>query len=111
MRGDLFEEFCTCFGDADTVIVTDIYAAGEPPIKGYNRDTLIKGIKARGHKHVLPLEDAKLLPNLIAALAKPNDYVVCLGAGDITTWATVLPAALEDLSNTENKISISGKCA
>lgn len=108
---DLFEEFCTCFGDADTVIVTDIYAAGEPPIEGYNRDTLIKGIKARGHKHVLPLDDAKLLPNLIAALAKPNDYVVCLGAGDITTWATVLPAALEDLSNTENKISISGKCA
>ena len=51
---DLFDEFCTCFSNADTVIVSDIYAAGEPPIEGYNRDTLIEGIRGRGHKHVSP---------------------------------------------------------
>ena len=108
---DLFDEFCTCFHDADTVIVTDIYAAGEPPLDGYNRDTLIEGIKARGHKHVLPLETPNSLPKLISAVAQPKDYVVCLGAGDITTWAKGLLTALTDLPDYENRTSKSGGCA
>jgi UDP-N-acetylmuramate-alanine ligase len=39
----LFEEFCTCFNDADRVIVADVYAAGEAPIEGVNRDRLVEG--------------------------------------------------------------------
>ncbi|MEC8087900.1 MAG: UDP-N-acetylmuramate--L-alanine ligase [Pseudomonadota bacterium] len=105
---DLFDEFCTCFEDADIVIVTDIYAAGETPIDGYNRDTLIEGIKARGHKHVLPLKTPDSLPNLITAIAQPKDYVVCLGAGDITTWAKSLPAALIGLSDNKNRTPTPG---
>ncbi|MEC8463573.1 MAG: cyanophycin synthetase, partial [Pseudomonadota bacterium] len=105
---DLFDEFCTCFEDADIVIVTDIYAAGETPIDGYNRDTLIEGIKARGHKHVLPLKTPDSLPNLIAAVAQPKDYVVCLGAGDITAWAKSLPAALISLSDNKNRTPTPG---
>ena len=105
---DLFDEFCTCFEDADIVIVTDIYAAGETPIDGYNRDTLIEGIKARGHKHVLPLKTPDSLPNLITAVAQPKDYVVCLGAGDITTWAKSLPAALIGLSDNKNRTPTPG---
>ena len=79
---DLFGEFCTCFNDADTVIVTDIYAAGEP-LDGYDRDALIKGLLSRGHRDVLALETAEALPGLIAELAEPEDFVVCLGAGNI----------------------------
>ena len=91
---DLFDEFCTCFNDADTVIVADIYAAGEAPMPGIDRDALVDGIRARGHRHVVPLEDADSLASLVADLAKPNDFVICLGAGNITAWANDLPAAL-----------------
>ena len=91
---DLFDEFCTCFNDADTVIVADIYAAGEAPMPGIDRDALVDGIRARGHRHVVPLDDANSLASLVADLAKPNDFVICLGAGNITAWANDLPAAL-----------------
>ncbi len=91
---DLFDEFCTCFNDADTVIVADIYAAGEAPMPGIDRDALVDGIRAWGHRHVVPLEDADSLASLVADLAKPDDFVICLGAGNITAWANDLPAAL-----------------
>ena len=91
---DLFDEFCTCFNDADTVIVADIYAAGEAPMPGIDRDALVDGIRARGHRHVVPLDDADSLASLVADLAKPDDFVICLGAGNITAWANDLPAAL-----------------
>jgi UDP-N-acetylmuramate--alanine ligase len=91
---DLFDEFCTCFNDADTVIVADIYAAGEAPMPGIDRDALVEGLRSRGHRHVLPLNDADSLPGMIAEIAKPDDFVVCLGAGNITAWANDLPAAL-----------------
>ena len=48
----LFEQFCTCFNDADAVIVAHVYAAGEAPIAGVDRDTLVAGMRARGHRHV-----------------------------------------------------------
>ena len=91
---DLFDDFCTCFNDADTVIVADIYPAGETPIPGIDRDALVDGIRARGHRHVLALPDADALPSLVAGLARPDDFVICLGAGSITAWANDLPAAL-----------------
>ena len=90
----LFDEFCTCFNDADMVVVADIYPAGEEPVPGIDRDALVDGLRACGHRHVLPLENASSLPTLIADLAHPNDFVVCLGAGSITTWANDLPNAL-----------------
>lgn len=92
---DLFDEFCTCFNDADTVIVADIYTAGETPIEGIDRDALVAGMRARGHRHVVALEKPEDLPGLVAEIAKPDDFVVCLGAGSITNWANDLPAALE----------------
>ena len=105
---DLFGEFCTCFNDADTVIVTDIYAAGEPPLDGYDRDALIEGLRSRGHRDVLALETAEALPGLIAQLAEPEDFVVCLGAGNITAWANDLPGALSELWNVGNTAASSG---
>jgi len=94
---DLFSEFCGCFNDADTVIVADVYPAGEAPIPGADRDGLVEGLRRFGHRHALALDSATALPRVIAAEAKPGDLVVCLGAGDITTWAYALPGQLEAL--------------
>ena len=93
----LFEEFCTCFNDADVVVVADVYAAGETPQAGIGRDALVEGLRLRGHKHVLPLSGPEALAPLIRDLAAAGDFVVCLGAGNITTWAQALPGDLESL--------------
>jgi UDP-N-acetylmuramate--alanine ligase len=94
---DLFNDFCTCFNDADTVIVADVYPAGEQPIPGVDRNALIDGLRARGHRHVLPLETPEDLAKIIAAEAEPGDMVVCLGAGSISGWANALPEQLAAL--------------
>ncbi len=91
---DLFEDFCTCFNDADTVIVADVYSAGEKPINGIDRDNLINGLRSHGHRDVLPLKDGDSLSYLIKDIAKDGDLVICLGAGNITTWANDLPERL-----------------
>jgi len=93
---NLFEEFCTCFNDADTVIVADVYAAGEQPIEGANKDALVAGLKARGHRHVIALPSEAELADIIAETAISGDVVVCLGAGSITGWANALPEALAE---------------
>ena len=91
---DLFEQFCTCFNDADAVIVAPVYPAGKSPIPGADRDALVTGLRAHGHKQAIPLEAPEKLAPLVKSLAKPGDYVVCLGAGSITQWAYALPAEL-----------------
>ena len=92
---DLMSEFSSCFNDADTVIVADVYTAGEAPIEGINRDGLIEGLKRFGHRRALPLDTPADLPALIAEEARSGDLVVFLGAGDITSWAYALPGQLE----------------
>ncbi len=91
----LFDDFCTCFNDADAVIVADVYAAGEAPIEGADKNALARGLAACGHKNVAALPSREGLAALVAAQAQPGDYVICLGAGDITKWAYALPAELE----------------
>jgi len=90
----LMEEFSTCFSDADAVFVADVYAAGETPIEGVDKDALVEGIRRFGHRSVQPLESVEALPGVIAAEAKAGDLVVLLGAGDITQWAYALPGQL-----------------
>ena len=94
---NLFEDFCTCFNDADIVIVADVYSAGEPPIENVNRDSLVEGLRLRGHRNVIALSSPDLLPRIVRDLARPGDMVVCLGAGSITNWANALPAELAEL--------------
>jgi UDP-N-acetylmuramate--alanine ligase len=94
---DLFEDFCTGFNDADTVVVANVHAAGEAAIEGFDRDALVAGLTARGHRRVLPLDDPEDLPALIAGEAASGDMVVCLGAGTITAWANALPERLAPL--------------
>jgi UDP-N-acetylmuramate--alanine ligase len=97
----LFEEFCTCFNDADMVFVADIYPAGEAPIEGVTRDAIVAGLIEHGHRNVRALADPGDLAPLTAELALPGDMVVCLGAGSITAWANSLPGALAALENRE----------
>ena len=92
---DLFADFCACFNDADVAVVADVYAAGEQPIEGVNREALVEGLRRYGHRRALPLEAPGDLARLIAEEARPGDVVVCLGAGDITAWAYALPGELE----------------
>ena len=96
---DLFEQFCTCFNDADAVVVADVYPAGEQPIEGADRDHLVEGLRARGHRQALALPSAEALPGLILELAEAGDLVVCLGAGNITAWANALPGELQKLQS------------
>jgi len=93
----LFEDFCTCFNDADRVVVAEVYAAGEAPIEGASRDHLVEGLIGHGHRHVTALTDPSGLAGMIDAMAAPGDLVVCLGAGNITQWAQALPGELAEL--------------
>jgi UDP-N-acetylmuramate--alanine ligase len=94
----LFNDFCKTFNDADSVIIADVYAAGEQPIKGATRDALVEGLIAHGHRDVQALQSPAQLAPMIAKLAQPGDYVICLGAGTISGWAYALPNELEALA-------------
>ncbi len=91
----LFSDFASCFNDADVVVIAETYAAGETPIEGADRDSLVAAIKARGHRLVLPLAGPEQIAGIVREHAKPGDYVVFLGAGNITLWAYALPGELE----------------
>ena len=93
----LFAEFCTCMNDAGTVIIADVYAAGEAPIEGFDRDGLVDGLRASGHRSVVPLPGPEHLAEMVHAIARPGDFVICLGAGNITAWAQALPEQLGQL--------------
>jgi UDP-N-acetylmuramate--alanine ligase len=95
---DLFDDFAACFNDADTVIVAPVYAAGEQPIPGVTHEELAARIRARGHRDARVLDKPEDLAALIASRAEKGDYVVCLGAGNITQWAISLPAELGALT-------------
>jgi len=92
---NLFDDFCACFEKADEVIITDVYAAGEEPIAGISRDALVAGIQKTGKKNVHALNGPQDLAGLVQKIARSGDFVICLGAGNITQWAQALPKELE----------------
>ena len=92
---DLMDDFCSCFNDADSVIIADVYEAGEKPIEGADKDHLVAGIQERGHKHVQALGAVEHLADMVANIAEDGDYVICLGAGNISAWAYDLPEQLD----------------
>jgi len=93
----LFDGFCQCFRDADTVLITPVYAAGEAP-NGFDRDKLVEGVRGTGHGHVYPVENEETLARTVAAIARSGDLVIGLGAGTISEWAHALPARLSHFS-------------
>ncbi|QCE32227.1 UDP-N-acetylmuramate--L-alanine ligase [Acetobacteraceae bacterium] len=96
---ELFNDFCACLMKSDIVMISDVYAAGEKPIKGAEKDDLIEALKIQGHRHAIPFSSEEELPSLIYKTAKEGDYVMCLGAGTITKWAHDLPEQLKNFSS------------
>jgi UDP-N-acetylmuramate--alanine ligase len=92
---NLFDDFCTCFNEADVVAIAEVYAAGEDPIPGATRDDLVAGLIAHGHRHARAILSEDDLERLVREQTRPGDMVVCLGAGTISTWANALPARLQ----------------
>ena len=90
-----FEDFCTCFNDADVVGISEVYAAGEDPIAGASHADLVAGLIRHGHRHARIVNSEDDLERLVREQAKPGDMVVCLGAGTISAWANGLPARLQ----------------
>ena len=90
----LFEDFCTCFNDADVVGIAEVYPAGEAPIAGASRDDLVAGLVRHGHRHAVAIGHEDDLERLVREEARAGDMVVCLGAGTISGWARDLPARL-----------------
>src|SRR5258708_3002206 len=88
----LFEAFCSCFNDADTVVVAPVYPAGEAPIAGADRDSLVLGLRAHGHRQAIPLEGPGDIAGLVRRLAPPPHVVVFLGPRPLTQFAQALPA-------------------
>ena len=79
----LFQEFLTAFYDADVLILTEIYAAGEDPIPGVEARALFEGIREYGHKDVTFLGNKKEIVDHLLGIVRSGDLVVTLGAGDI----------------------------
>jgi UDP-N-acetylmuramate--alanine ligase len=90
----LFEDFCTCFNEADVVAIAEVFAAGEDPIPGASRDDLVAGLIRHGHRHARAIVSENDLERLVREQAGPGDMVVCLGAGTISAWANNLPQRL-----------------
>lgn len=91
---DLFDDFSACFNDADTVFVAPVYAAGETAIEGVDHHELARRIRALGHRDVHAIEGPETLAQLMAKRAGAGDYIVFLGAGNVTQWAYALPSEL-----------------
>ncbi|HKK30119.1 MAG TPA: UDP-N-acetylmuramate--L-alanine ligase, partial [Alphaproteobacteria bacterium] len=92
--GDLMEEFCTCFNDAEQVLVAPVYAAGEPPREGVSHEALVDGLRDHGHRGAAVLAGPEQLATRVLELAESGDMVVCLGAGTVTRWAAALPGEM-----------------
>lgn len=93
----LFGDFCSCFNDADHVLVAPVYEAGEKPIDGINSGTLAEGLRSGGHRNAQAIDGPEEIAERIKDLAEPGDYVIFLGAGSVSQWAYALQGELEKL--------------
>ncbi len=80
---DLMKDFATSFYQADVLILTDIYAAGETPIEGVTGEGLYETIKGHGHKEVMFIKNKNEIPDYVLKMLKKDDIVITLGAGDV----------------------------
>lgn len=91
----LFDEFCSCFNDADTVIVSPVFEAGEQPIEGADQEALVSGLQSVGHRDVKRFDNPNEIAGIINEIAEDGDLVIFLGAGNVTQWAYDLPDELK----------------
>ncbi|MBX9589782.1 MAG: UDP-N-acetylmuramate--L-alanine ligase [Hyphomonadaceae bacterium] len=88
---DLFDEFAACFKDADNVVLTPMYSAGELPIEGVDHVSLAEAVRSTGHRSVTTVDSERDLVPMLRRFAASGDMVICLGAGNSTEWAYALP--------------------
>ncbi len=92
----LFDEFLTAFYDADVLVVTDVYAAGEDAIDGATGEALVAGIIEHGHKAAYYCADLAAAVDFVAKLVQPQDMVISLGAGNVNQICDQLARRLQD---------------
>jgi len=90
----LMKEFATAFNQADVLVITEIYPAGEAPILGISGAALYEEVRLFGHKNAFFEPDTKNIPALLQQIVRPGDMVIFLGAGNINR---VIPAVIESL--------------
>lgn len=94
----LFEDFMVCFSDSDKLYITDIYAAGEQPIENITGTVLVNKIKdTNSHKMASFIDSHEKIVEIIINEALPNDIIVMMGAGTISSWANDLPLQFANL--------------
>ncbi|WP_260482504.1 UDP-N-acetylmuramate--L-alanine ligase [Sphingomicrobium flavum] len=93
---DLMDDFQTAFNEADIVMVTPVYEAGEEPIEGVDSAALVEGLRARGHRMARTVADEADLAEALRDIAAKGDIILCMGAGDITGWAARLEAGIKE---------------
>ena len=81
---DLADEFSRSFYQADVLIVTSIYGAGEEPIENVTAEKLVEAIQSHGHRQVFYVPDADKITDVLMDITQPEDIVITLGAGDIS---------------------------
>jgi UDP-N-acetylmuramate--alanine ligase len=92
---ELFDDFVTAFYDSDVLILTDVYAAGEQPVKGATAERLAHEILRHGQKDVTHIADRELIPQHLAGIVREGDIVITLGAGNIWQQGEALVRILE----------------
>src|SRR5262245_26805880 len=92
---DLFDDFTRAFNQADVLMVTDIYAAGEAPVPGVTAERLVQAIREHGHHDAAYVADKNELPEVLERVVRPGDVVIALGAGDINNAVRGLKTRLD----------------
>jgi UDP-N-acetylmuramate--alanine ligase len=81
----LWEDFCRSFGQADVILLTDIYSAGEEPLTGVSAEALARALSDHGHRHATYAGDLRAATDRLGAEARAGDVVLTLGAGSVWT--------------------------
>ena len=97
----LMEEFWHSFNDADVLVITDIYAAGEKRIEGVSADLIAEGVKAYGHRDVLFIDGLDDVPAYLVERLCKGDILITLGAGDVWKVGRKTLKMLEEMRGDE----------
>lgn len=101
-----YNEFANALNNADLVILTDIYHASEKPISGVTSELILNSLYKIGKKNSVLINNIKDIPNYIASIAKQNDFIFTIGAGDITSISTDILKKLNEKQIKNNKINV-----
>jgi UDP-N-acetylmuramate--alanine ligase len=104
---DCFEDFIKVLGDADAVLLTEVYAAGEAPIVAADGRSLARALRVAGRVEPVFVDDVVAMPSAIAQLARAGDVIVCMGAGSIGA----VPGKVVDMLETAERSALEGKAS